>query len=350
MATIYDYVTPKSVVSRWNEKEDEREPYLGEAFFPNRKQLGTSLDMIKGSKGTIRPLMLSSYDAKVIPLGREAFEVLKAELPFFKNSKNINEKQRQALNNVIASGNEQAINLILGEIYDDAGNLLLNASVVREMLRMQALTTGALAFSSNGQTLAFDYGVPGSHKVSPSVKWDVPATADPISDIEGWIDLIRQDSGKKANAMLCNSTTANALRKVDAIKDAIYVLGNGAVTPTKGKVKEYLDDEFEGFTTYIYDKGYEDPATGAFTKFVPDGVVVLFPDGKLGDTVFGTTPEESDLMNGATDAEVEIVDGGVAVTTIKEKDPVNVMTKVSETVMPSFEMADSVIIANVFTA
>lgn len=350
MATIYDYVTPKAEVAYWNEKEQEREPFLGEAIFPDKKQLGTSLEMIKGSKGTIRPLMLSAYDAKAIPLGREAFEVLQAEIPFFKNSKNINEKQRQALNNVIASGNEQAIRLILGEIFNDVNSLLMNASVGREMLRMQALTTGALAFSSNGQTLAFDYGVPEAHKVTPSVKWDVPATADPIGDIESWREILSQYNGTVANAMLCNSVTFGYLRNCVAIKDAIYVLADGKITPTKNKVKEYLSGEFEGLTCYIYDKGYEDPATGAFTKFVPDGVVVLFPDKELGNTVFGTTPEESDLLNGGTDAEVEIVDTGVAVTGIKEKDPVNVMTKVSQTVMPSFELADSIIIANVKTA
>ena len=347
MATIYDYVTPKAEIAFWNEKAEEREPFLGEAYFPNKKQLGTSLDYVKGSKGTIRPLMLSSYDAKAIPLGREAFEVLQAEIPFWKNSKNINEKQRQALNNVIASGNEQAIRLILGEIFNDIANLLENASITREMLRMQALTTGALAFSSNGQTLAFDYGVPVSHKVSPQVKWDVPATADPIKDIEAWRTLLATDKGVNGNGMLMNSVTFGYLKATKAIKDVFAVTGSAI---TSAKVKAYTSEEFEGLTIYVYDKGYEAQSDGSFTKFVPDGVVVLFPDRPLGNTVFGTTPEESDLMNGGTDAVVEIVDTGVAVTGIKEKDPVNVMTKVSETVMPSFELADCVIIANVKTA
>ena len=49
-------------------------------------------------------------------------------------------------------------------------------------------------------------------------------------------------------------------------------------------------------------------------------------------------------MTGATKAEVSLVNNSVAVTTVKEEDPVNVMTKVSMVMLPSFEMADAVYI------
>jgi len=44
-------------------------------------------------------------------------------------------------------------------------------------------------------------------------------------------------------------------------------------------------------------------------------------------------------MSGATKAEVSIVKQGLAVTTTKEDDPVNVKTKVSMIGLPSFERA-----------
>lgn len=46
-------------------------------------------------------------------------------------------------------------------------------------------------------------------------------------------------------------------------------------------------------------------------------------NGSLGSTVFGTTPEESDLQSGNTpeaEAEVEVVDQGFAITTTKTID------------------------------
>ena len=58
--------------------------------------------------------------------------------------------------------------------------------------------------------------------------------------------------------------------------------------------------------------------------------MTLVPNGSLGSTVFGTTPEESDLQSGNTpEAEVEVVDQGFAITTTKTIDWVNNQTKVS---------------------
>ena len=74
---------------------------------------------------------------------------------------------------------------------------------------------------------------------------------------------------------------------------------------------------------------------------MPEHTFVLFPEGDLGRTWFGTTPEESDLLASSV-ANVSIVDTGVAVTTVQKTDPVNVETKVTMICLPSFETADQV--------
>ena len=76
---------------------------------------------------------------------------------------------------------------------------------------------------------------------------------------------------------------------------------------------------------------------------MPSDTMVMFPDGDLGRTWFGTTPAESDLMSGSA-ANVSITDTGVAVVTVTKTDPVNVETIVSMICLPSFEMADQVYI------
>ena len=73
---------------------------------------------------------------------------------------------------------------------------------------------------------------------------------------------------------------------------------------------------------------------------------MLFPAGTLGNTWFGTTPEESDLMSGSA-ANVSVTDTGVAVTTMKKVDPVNVETKVTQICLPSFEAANEIYIMDV---
>ena len=76
---------------------------------------------------------------------------------------------------------------------------------------------------------------------------------------------------------------------------------------------------------------------------MPENTFVMFPDGDLGKTWFGTTPAESDLMSGSV-ANVSITDTGVAVTTVQKADPVQVETIVSMICLPSFEAADQVYI------
>lgn len=340
MANIYDVVTAKELASWWQENPRYREPYFGESKFPNAKKRGIDLSWIKGAKNAPVMLSPSTFDAKVIPISRQGFEKLAYEMPYFKNSMVIDEKTRQDLILVLESGNQAVIDMLLGNVYDDKATLLENASLTREAMRMQALTTGAVSISGNGQVYSYDYGVPASHKVAPAIKWDVSATADPIKDINDWADLVEQDVGVRPTEILMNSVTFGYIQKANAVKDAFE---NGVVN--RERVLSYIESE-TGMKLYIYNKGYDN--NGKFTKFVADGTVVLMPERSLGNTWFGTTPEEADLQSGSK-ADVQIVDTGVAVATYKEVDPVTVVTKVAEIVLPSFEMADSVIIASVKT-
>lgn len=344
MPTIFDLVTPKVIATEWITKYNERTPFLGEMFFGTKKQMGLDMKYIKGANGSVKPLMLSAFDAKSIPLDREGFDEITQKMPFFKNSLNIDEEDRQALNMVINSGNQAYIDTILNRVFDDQLKLLEGADITREIMRMQALTTGMVTFSNNGSSVAIDYQIPSTNKVTPTTNWSVSASADPISDITNWQDQIENATGVRPTVLLMNTNTFNRIKKCDSIKNAIYVFGQGKVTPTTNSVKNFILAE-TGCTTYIYNKGYTN-AGGTFTKFISDEIVVLMPDTYVGDMHFGTTPEESDLLN-SSQAQVQIVDTGVAITTTKETDPVNVRTKVSMICLPSLEKANQILIATV---
>lgn len=343
MATIYDEVTAPIIAEKWTDNSQEREPYFGQALFPDRKQLGIELDVFQGQAPKVRPLDLSSFDAKAIPLSREAFKKISEQMPFFKNFMDINEKQRQNLNMVLSSGNRLYIDSILGVIFNDEQRLLVNASVTREMLRMQLLTSGAIAFASNGQAISYDFGVPSGNK--KQTNWHNTTTADPIKDINDWLDDVENATGSRPRNILMNRNTLRLFVSMSSVKNALYVFANGTVTPNTTSAQRYIEQE-TNTRIFIYDKGYTDEATGNFVKFVADDVVVIFPDN-VGEGVFGTTPEESDLMSGATDAVVSIVDTGVAITTTKETDPVNVKTKVSMIYLPILTNPELLVIADV---
>ena len=338
MPNISELVTAGKIARVWNEKAEQRKPYLGEALFPAAKQLGLRMKSIKGGVQPIRVLNLAAFDTKAIPLDREGFETISEKMPFFKNTLNVDEELRQQLNQV-ADDNEGVINAIVDEIMDDQTTLLRNADATKEYMRMKALTTGAVNFSNNGVSVSVDYNIPEANKVTLETgKWNDAETADPVTDINDVIGKITAAGYDAPNAILMNSVTFGLMRKTEALKNAIYVFGNGKVVPNANAAKEYIQGE-TGCAIYVYDKGMN--INGTFEKFVPDNTVVVFNDAGVGRTVYGTTPEESDLTAGLT-AKVAIVDTGVAITQYVENDPVVSTTKVSMICLPSLEGANSI--------
>ena len=341
--TIYDLIVSEEIASYWELKLQDREPYLGEELFPDAKKLGLDLKWLKGSSGLPVVLKASAFDVAAIPRARIGFEKLSAEMPFFKESKYIDEELRQELNKVIGSGNETYIDAIVDRIFADETELLEGASAQRERMRMMALTTGTIVMESNGQAYEYDYGMPEEHKVTVSKSWSDP-TANIIGDIRAGIDLIVEDTGVNVARAVCSTKVMGYIRNNTEIKKTILnkTDGNGYISDSS--IKQYIKDEFD-IEIATNDKRYKDES-GTTQRYVPDDVFVMFPSGQLGNTWFGTTPEESDLMSGSV-ANVQIVDTGVAVTTIKVADPVTVETKATMICLPDFPTADQVYILDI---
>lgn len=340
--TIFDLVTSRDVVAYWENMAQQRAPYVGEQLFPADKKLGLSLEWINGNSGIPIVLNLSAFDANVIPRAREGFSISKANMPFFKESLYIDEELRQQLNMVLETGNNAYIDVVMNRIFNDEVKLIEAARAQRERMRMSALTTGALTLASNGQKVSYDYGVPAGHKATVSHTWGA-SSATPIDDIRGWMDTIENDTGVRPTRAICNSTVWAQLLSDASIKNTIYVYSSGVSTISDNALTAFLRDQL-GLSVYVNNKRYKNEL-GTSTKFVADATFVLFPEGQLGTTWFGTTPEESDLLSGSV-ANVSVTDTGVAVTTIKKADPVNVETKVSMICLPSFESADQIFIAD----
>lgn len=341
MATIYDLVTAADVVAYWTEKNQNVQPLLGATLFPTKKRLGTKLEWVKGANNQPVALRPSSFDAKAIRRDRKGIEKVSTEMPFFKESMYVDEKMRQDLNNMIANNNQAVVDQILTNIYDDEAGLIDSSEIALERMRMELLTTGQIIISGNGQSYKYDYGLDeDTQKSTVKTSWSDP-TADIIGDV---IDIIEKAKarGITITRAICNSDTAKYFRTNTAIKNAVYVFANGTVPVTTARALEYIKNE-TGVTFYAYDNVYVDE-TGAAHKYVPADTVTFLPDGDLGNTNLGTTPEESDLMNSVNTADVSIVNQGVAVTTSRIVDPVNVETKVSMVGLPSFEMADKIVI------
>lgn len=337
--TIFDLVKSQAIVAYWETLQQDREPYLLTEMFPNDKKLGLDLSYIKGSSGLPCVLKLSAFDVKAVPRTRIGFDKLYAEMPFYKESMYIDEKLRQELNMVLESGNQAIIDVVINRVFADEVQLLEAASASRERMRAMAISSGVIAMASNGQSYYYDYQMPAGHKRTNSsfngVDYDI------CGYINETLDLIEGDTGVRPNRGLVSRAQWNKMKKNNVVKKNIYVLTNGVGTINDNTLRDYLLDQ-TGVEFVVYSKRYRDEAK-VTQQFIPDDTVILFPSGALGKTWFGTTPEESDLMTGSA-ANVSITDTGVAVTTVKLTDPVNVETKVTQICLPSFEMADQVAI------
>lgn len=355
---ITKLITPQALAEVWNEAASNRIPYAGESLFPAKKQAGLDLSWIKGSRGLPVSLMPSAFDAKATFRDRIGLEKLQTEMPFFREGFKVKEKNRQDILRA-QQANDPYLNAAIARIYDDSNDLIEGANVVPERMRMQLLFAPGgdvgITIKANGVDYTYDYDPPvggtrpwkstNYFALSGNAQWNAPTTADPFTDIKNAKDAIRNKTGEEIAYLMMNSTTFNYLTKMDAVKKR-FLAANGlslaylSDADVRRAIEDYAEVRF-----IIYDKQYKNENKVA-AKFVPDNYVAFLPNGALGSTVYGTTPEEADLL-GSNAAEVAIVNTGVAITQIVDPHPVNVNTFASEIVLPSYERMDSVALMKV---
>lgn len=350
MASIFDLVTSANVVAYWLEKNVNEQAMLGETLFPYQREIGVKLEWIKGASNQPVGLRLSAYDAKAIRRDVQGIEEYTTKMPFFKESVYIDEDLRQQLNTVIQTNNKQLIYQILDKIFAREIALIKAAQITLERMRIELLYAGTITLSSNGQSYNYDFGIPVTQMLDVTdLTKDNKAWSNPKADIVAQINEIKDAAkaqGITLTKAICNSSVINYFAKNENIKNQIYVLAGGSISSiSSAKALSFVEQE-TGIVFYSYDNVYVDESGNAH-KYYPDNTVTFIPDGALGNTHMGVTPEESDLMAGYDGASVRLVNNGVAVTTYGTADPVNVETKVSMVALPSFERANEVYVLDV---
>lgn len=334
-------------------------PYLGRTFFGTEKKEGIDLKFIKGRKGLPVALKASNFDALAPLRNAIGFKDWQNEMPFFRESYVVTEKDEQEYMKYLDSENSDYANQVLREIMKNPMDLVLGADVVPERMiwQLMAPLDGIPKIDvvlENGETYAIDYtGDNGAEykttnylEITGTGKWDAPTTATPIQDL---VDLQEkaEDRGEKLSTFIMNKKTWKQLVNAEDTKKQVL----GAIAYQQGimlkdiDVKEYLISNY-GIEVLVYNKLYvgED---GASHTFVPDGVVcgVSANVTTLGSIWYGTTPEER--SGSLTDGTLAIVNDGVAVYTYATNHPINTHCIVSEIVLPSYENMDSVFVMKV---
>lgn len=339
--------TPAAIAAVWEANAQNRMPYLGAGLFPAKKKAGLDLKWIKGSRGLPVSLMPTAFDAQATFRNRPGLEINETEMPFFREGFKIKEKDRQELMRIQEMG-DPYLDEIMGRLFDDANELLEGAEVVAERERMQLLFAlngnVAISIKANGVDYSYNYDPNGAWKTSNyfgltgAALWTAPTTADPFKDFRTAKNALAAKTGSTPALAIMNSYTFDLMGKTDAVKNRfLTTAGVSFGYLTEDQLTDVMTST-TGIEPVVYDKQYKDES-GTVAGYVPNGYVALVPDGALGATWRGVTPEEADLRGNAA-ANVAIVNDGVAITQIVEPHPVNLNTIASEIVLPSFERMD----------
>lgn len=346
MNSIMDLVSAKALATYWNETVSNRIPYLGESLFPAKKKMGLDLAWIKGYKGLPIALKPSHFDTKATVRDRIGVKKIETEMPFFREAMTIKERDRQELLRFRENDPQNLYSTIISEIFDDRAQLIEGALIQGERMRMQLLTTGGISIVANNVDYIYNYDVDGEwtknnyKALSGTSAWSDTQNSTPLEDLRAMQQKIVDLTGVKPTRAIMTQKTFNYLLQNKSIRIALNPLANGLNLVREAELKSLLVSEL-GLTVAVYDKKFKDES-GATKNFYPDGYVTLLPGNTVGNTYYGTTPEEADLQSANFNGECNIVETGVAVTTINIPHPVNKETIVSEIVLPSFERMNEV--------
>ena len=346
---IIDVYSAKAVALVQTEVASNRIPYLGEGLFPAKKKMGLDLKWIKTSKGLPVSLSPSNFDAVSTLRSREGFKMTETEMAFFRESRIVKETDEQEMLRVQES-TDPYVQEILSRVFDDANDLVEGARVVPERMIMQLLAPSdgspKISIQADGVTYEYNYDPNNDYKTNnfaelsgETDKWSDVENSDPLEDVSNGLDSVEAKTGERPSVMIVSRQTMNYLKKNKKIKSAILAQNVTAnIFMDDARVNELFSAEL-GVNIIVYAKQYKNEE-GVVAKFYPDGFATLIPNGALGNTWYGTTPEERTLM-GSKEADVSIVNTGVAVAVTVSNDPVQTKTTVSEIVLPSYERMDS---------
>lgn len=354
--------TARSLGVMWNNylKTRGTAPYLGRQKFGTRKQDSLDLRFITGKSGLPVSLKASNFDAQAELRDVGGFSDIQNEMPFYRESYMVTEKEEQEYANYQSAENSNMANQVLREISKKPMMLIEGAMVVPERQIWQLLAPAdgipRVQVTIGGNSYYVDYTTDNGTEYKKdhfvditgtgTDKWSASATATPLDDLI----TIRRDFSKKTGYSLTrftmNTETWEMVLKAEDTKKQVLgsIAYNSGIRLQQGQVTEYLRGY--GIEIEVYDKLYIDPADGATKYFVPTGIVSCQCAGVyLGDYVFGRTPEER--SGNEADGNLSIVETGISVYTYSTNHPINEHCVVSMIGLPTFEGMDSVVVAKV---
>lgn len=353
---VQDILNTKALAITHNEVASNKVPYLGVGFFPITKKMGIDLKQIRTAKGLPVTLNPSAFDTVSTIRSRKGFKVDETQMAFFKESMLVKEQDKIDLMRVAEATDPYAIE-VYKNIYNDFETLYDSADVVAERMRMQLLSSEnghpSISLAGDGATYEYNYDPNNEYSasnfeaLSGTSVWTNHSNANPIADLKRWKKAVSAKSGAEVKYALMNGATFDNMVQCDSFKNYVLAQSSTLTVVVDDEVAYDIVQKKVGLTIVVYDKMFTNESAQDVT-FYPEGFVALLPEGALGKTYYGTTPDEVEMINGGS-IDTMVVDNKVTVTVTHTTDPAQDKTTVSEVLLPSFERMFETYTAKVYS-
>lgn len=330
-------------------------PFLGDILFPKERTGSLDLTFFKGSRGVPVSLTASNYDAQATLRDPIGFSEFSFNMPFFRESFLLKEKDIQDYENCMVS-NDVLAKEIMRKCMVSPAELITSAAVSIERMRFQLLapTNGKVGIRIDSNNVKHDYNfdprgtyLAGNYlEITGDNVWSDTTKSDPYLDLETAKKAMTK-KGKIVTVALMNDETFQLIVKSKSIREILLSQNVTAhILVTAAMVKQIIKENLS-LDIVLYDKVYLDESLKE-KKYMPFGIVTLLPSlGTLGRTKMGVTPEER--TGSQSQGNLSVVDNGVAVYTFTNPHPLVTQVIVSEIPMPTYERMDDTFIMKVAT-
>ena len=326
--------------------------YLNELLFPARETSELTVDIVR--EGSRLPVMaqIAELGTQVEYGSREGMTGDRISIPKIQRGRAMDEKLVRLMLQGSLRGNEVAE--IRRTQLNDADYAVDAIKARKEWIAMQAVSTGAVAYTEGGVQFSVDFGYTSEQKpvLSGTDLWSDTANSNPLEDIMGWVNAFG-DKGISLGRALTSRQIISYLLQNKNIRLAYHGDPSGTANPPQLN-KSQLDALFESFglpKVVAYDtqarvenKGLSNGKLSfSSIRMAPQNRFVLLPESSLGHYLWAETTEEmmGDIQAEKTDS------NGIYVFRKVNEHPVRVETIGVNLAFPSFGYNDSVVSATV---
>lgn len=332
MPNIAEIFSQKNVISYLNQRQYPI--MLGDTLFPSRKVPSFDVEILENNRSTPVIAPMSAFDVEAEIGSREA-NVTAAKLGYIKRKMQLKEEDLTALR---FPRNAEEQTYLTQMVYNDLDNLVRGIQARIELMRMQLLSEGVVYPDDNRVDWKVDYQLPKEHQVTVAKSWDTDS--DPLQDIQDWVSTMDVTPTRA----LTSNKVLMALLKNKVVKDYFKQLG---LIPSQTTLNQLL----QGMnlpTIVTYEQKYRSQGVdGKMTvkRYFPEDKFVMFDDSTTGETLYGPTPEESQIISNY--AQIQNVGNIVGMVYESSQDPIGTWTKAAATALPTLASRDTLFQAKV---